>query len=118
MDTTTNSDQAKQRPTIRIPAKDCATESLKECYRKQADWYQWAINNSLLEAEKVRTELEQLRNKIINLPKLKQLIECKELELIELESDARSFRDILETYRELAGDTDYISTTEQMDCFD
>ena len=120
METTQPSDKPiiKQRPTTRIPVKYCSHERLKECYREQAEWYQWAINYSLSEAEKVRTELEQLCVKVIDMPNLKPLIDCKELELAELESDARSFGDILETYRELAGDESIDTTQHQKDCFD
>lgn len=108
----------KQRPSTRVPAKDCSPDRIKEWYHEQSEWYQWAINYSLSEAEKVRSELEQLRVKVIDMPKLKQLIECKELELAELEADARSFSDILETYRELVGDDKPNPTHQQLDCFD
>ena len=120
METTQNPDSSimKQRPSFRIPANECTPERIKEWYREQADWYQWAIDYSLSEAEKVRTELEQLRVKVIDMPKLKPLIECKELELAELESDARSLGDILETYSELAGDEEPDPAQHQEDCFD
>jgi hypothetical protein len=108
----------KKRPTTKIPVNECSPERIKVWYHEQVDWYQWAIEYSLSEAEKVRTELEQLRVKVIDLPNLKPHIECKELELAELESDARSFGDILETYRELAGDNEPNPTHQQEDCFD
>jgi len=108
----------KQRPPTKIPVNECSPERIKVWYHEQVDWYQWAIEYSLSEAEKVRTELEQLRVKVIDLPKLKLLIECKELELAELESDARSLGDILETYRELAGDDEPNAAQHQNDCFD
>lgn len=108
----------RQRPSTRIPTNECTPERIKDWYREQADWYQLALDYSLSEAEKVRNELIQLHVKVIDMPKLKQLIECKELELAELESDARSFGDILETYRELVGDDEPDPIQQQADCFD
>ena len=108
METTQNKQIYKERPPTRIPAKECAPERLKECYREQADWYEWAVDYSLTEAEKIRRELDKLR----------ELVVVKELELAELESDARSFGDILETYRELAGDDEPDPAQQQEDCFD
>jgi hypothetical protein len=117
---TTNTQKAiiKERPQTRIPGKDCSPDRIKAYYREQADWYQWAIEYSQVEAEKVRCELEQLRIMEAERTNLKALIECKELELVELESDARSFGDILETYRELTGDKELDPTQQQEDCFD
>lgn len=100
--------QIKERPPSRIPANECTPERLKQCYREQADWYEWAVDYSLSEAEKIRRELD----------KLLELVVAKELEIAELEADARSFGDILETYRELACDDKPDPTQQQEDCFD
>jgi hypothetical protein len=106
-----------QRQPTKIP-NEFSPERIKEWYREQANWYQWAKEYSLKEAEKVNQELEQLRVKVVDTPTLPQFIECKKLKLAELKSDARSFGDILETYRELAGDTDPNPAAQQEDCFD
>ena len=98
----------RKRPATRISLKDYSPELIKEYYREQADWYQWAIMHSTSEAEKVRRELVTLR----------QPMELKELELIDLEADIRSFQDMLEIYLELAGDTNPNQETQQSDCFD
>lgn len=98
----------KERPTTKIPAKDATPERLKESYREQAEWYEWAVDYTGTEAEKVRRELTNLR----------KLIEVKELELAGLESDYRSFGDILETYKELSGDSPIDPEQHQEDCFD
>jgi len=107
-----------EQPTTIIPVKDITPGCMKKYYREQAGWYQWAIEYSLQEAEKARQELEELRIKVINTPKLNILVECKELELVELAADARSLNDILETYQELSGDKPINPETEQMCCFD
>ena len=98
----------KPRPSTRIPAKDCTPDRIKEFYREQAEWYQWAINYSMLEADKIRREL----------PNLGRLMELKELELADLEADIRSFQDMADTYRELAGDEEPDPESQQSDCFD
>ncbi len=98
----------RERPTTKIPAKDATPERLKESYREQAEWYEWAVDYTGTEAEKVRRELTNLR----------KLIEVKELELAGLESDYRSFGDILETYKELSGDSPIDPEQHQEDCFD
>ncbi len=93
METTQPSDKPiiKPRPPTRIPVKDCTPDKIKEFYREQAEWYEWMTNHTQTEAEKVRRELVNLR----------QLVEFKELELADLEADARSYQDVLDTYREL-----------------
>lgn len=98
----------RERPTTKIPAKDATPERLKESYREQAEWYEWAVDYTGTEAEKVRHELTNLR----------KLVEVKELELAGLESDYRSFGDILETYRELSGDSPIDPEQHQENCFD
>jgi len=98
----------KERPATRFPAKEATPERIKESYREQAEWYQWAVDYTGTEAEKARNELSNLQ----------KLIELKELELASLESDYRSFGDILETYRELSGDSPIDSEQHQEDCFD
>jgi len=110
MSTTLPSDKPiiKPRPSTLIPTKDCTPDRIKEFYREQADWYEWMTNHTQTQAEKVRRELVNLR----------QLIELKQLELIDLEADARSYQDVLETYRELTGDTNPTPETQQSECFD
>jgi len=105
-----NQTSLRERPNTKFPAKDLTPERLRESYSEQADWYQWAVVYSQSEAEKVRKEIINLRH----------LLEFKELELADLEADTRSFGDMVETYRELAGDTGTIPTqeTNQEDCFD
>jgi predicted nucleic acid-binding Zn-ribbon protein len=98
----------KERPATRFPAKEATPERIKESYREQAEWYQWAVDYTGTEAEKARNELSNLQ----------KLIELKELELGGLESDYRSFGDILETYRELSGDAATDPEQQQADCFD
>ena len=98
----------KPRPTTQIPAKDCTPDRIKEFYREQAEWYQWAINYSIVEAAKIRRELTNIG----------RLVELKELELMDLEADIRSFQDMVDTYRELAGDEEPDPETQQSDCFD
>lgn len=97
----------KERPATKIPAKDATPERLKKSYREQADWYQWAVDYTGSEAEKARHELGNLR----------KLVELKELELADLDADNRSFRDILETYRELSADAVIDLNQQQEDCF-
>ena len=98
MSTTLPSDKPiiRPRPPTRIPAKDCTPDRIKEFYREQT------------EAEKVRRELANLQ----------QLVELKELELVDLEADARSYQDVLDTYRELAGDREPSPEAQQFACFD
>lgn len=110
METTQNSANStlKEHPPSRISAKECTRESLKECYREQVDWYQMAVDSLITEAEKIRQELDKLR----------ELVAMKELALAESESNARSFGDILETYREWAGVEESDPTQQQEDCFD
>lgn len=110
MSTTLPSDKPilKPRPPTRIPAKDCTPDRIKEFYREQAEWYEWMANHTQTEAEKVRRELTNLQ----------QLVEIKELELVDLEADARSYQDVLDTYRELAGDREPSPEAQQFACFD
>lgn len=98
----------KERPPTRIPAKDATPDCIKESYREQAEWYEWAVDYTGTEAEKARRELINLR----------KLVELKELELAGLEADYRSFGDILETYRELSGVSPIDPEQHQEDCFD
>ena len=98
----------KPRPATRILVKYCTPDRIKEFYREQAEWYEWMTNHTHTEAEKVRRELTNLQ----------QLVELKELELSDLEADARSYQDISDTYRELAGDREIDPDTQQSVCFD
>jgi len=101
-----NQTSHRERPNTKFPAKDLTPERLRESYMEQADWYQWAVAYSQSEAERVRKEIINLR----------RLLEFKELELADLEADSRSFGDMVDTYRELAGELN--STGQQEDCFD